>query len=175
MTVLVVTWTAACTSTMISFGRVGEEIPEDQTTEYLKRSIYDCAFFLTAFVTETVASLIAGYLMVKYSRNEKSNLREDPVTGMEVPSLIFVFNQQQIINCVAGVRTETPEQYKERMKVYNKEYVETYIKGILKSNSVSCSIYDSLFTIQRSDEYFIDESINEGKPGENILSIVTGT
>ena len=83
---------AASASIFLSYERVGEEIPEDKVNMFLRRTLYVNALLILCFVTETVASLIAGYLMVKYSRNEKSNLREDPVTGMEVPSLIFVFN-----------------------------------------------------------------------------------
>ena len=114
----------ACASIGISYGKLGEPVPVDETAIYIKKTTIEEILFTIAFFTETLASLIAGYLIIQYSRNEKSNLREDPVTGMEVPSLIFVFNQQQMLDCVAGVRTETPEQYKERMNVYNKEYVE---------------------------------------------------
>ena len=73
--------------------------------------------------------MIAGHLIILYSRDAKSNLRADPITGMQVPSLIFVYNTQQIIDCMAGVRSETPEQFLERVKRQNLDYMRRFIEG----------------------------------------------
>ena len=93
ITFLMLTEIVACASIGISYGKLGEPVPVDETAIYIKKTTIEEILFTIAFFTETLASLIAGYLIIQYSRNEKSNLREDPVTGMEVPSLIFVFNQ----------------------------------------------------------------------------------
>ena len=78
---------------------------------------------------DSISTLIAGHVIVLYSRDAKSNLRVDPLTGMKVPSLIFVYNMQQIIDCVAGVRSETPEQFKERIRCQNLDYMRRFIEG----------------------------------------------
>ena len=61
--------------------------------KYLQYS-FDFEIIFTIGITfEFLASIIAGYLIILYSKDEKSNLRTDPITGMDVPSLIFVYNQ----------------------------------------------------------------------------------
>ena len=92
VTSLVLTEMAAAASIQISYGKVGQKIPEDKTETYLRRSMYEAGLLVLCMVLELAASLIAGHLIVCYAKNEKSNLTKDPVTGMEVPSLIFVFN-----------------------------------------------------------------------------------
>ena len=72
-----------------------DEIVKDQNVEeYLKTSFIFELTFSFAFIVESVTCLIAGYLILKYSENVRSNFRKDPITGLEVPSLVFVFNQQ---------------------------------------------------------------------------------
>ena len=44
------------------------------------------------FVVDSVTIMIAGYLILEYSKDDRSNLRKDPITEMDVPSLIFVYN-----------------------------------------------------------------------------------
>ena len=89
---LVFTEIAAAASIKVSYGKVNEKVPYSETDVYLKSTLYESSLLLLCFVLETVASIIAGYLMVSYARNEKSKLRQDPITGLKVPSLIFVYN-----------------------------------------------------------------------------------
>ena len=45
------------------------------------------------FCFEFVGSMIAGYLIMVYSKEtDEIDLRLDPITGIKVPSLIFVHN-----------------------------------------------------------------------------------
>ena len=90
---LVSTEIAAAASIKVSYGKVNERIPYNETDVYLKSTLYESSLLLLCFVLETIASLIADYLKVSYARNEKSKLRQDPITGQKVPSLIFVYNQ----------------------------------------------------------------------------------
>ena len=53
---------------------------------------------------------------------------------------------------MTGVRTETPDQFIERMTLYNQEYVETYIKNVLENSQMSCTIYDSMQSLENSIE-----------------------
>ena len=96
---------------------------------FLKLNTAFLVSFGVAYLFEFMTNMVAGYLILNYS-GEATSRRDptvDPVTGLEVPSLVFVYNQQQIIDCIAGVRTETPEQYNERIQEVNREYVEHYI------------------------------------------------
>ena len=62
------------------------------------------------FCFEFVGSIIAGFLIMIYSKEtEETNLRLDPLTGINVPPLIFVHNWQKIVDHLAGVWTETPD------------------------------------------------------------------
>ena len=62
------------------------------------------------FCFEFVGSIIAGCLIMIYSKEtEETNLRLDPLTGINVPPLIFVHNWQKIVDHLAGVWTETPD------------------------------------------------------------------
>ena len=67
-------------------------VPTDETARYLHKSFVFELTFGIAFIFETVTSLIAGHLILLYSRDSKSDIKQDPITGMEVPSLIFVFS-----------------------------------------------------------------------------------
>ena len=58
------------------------------------------------------------------------------------------------------------------MNVYNKKYVEAYIEGILRSSSISCSIYDTMFTIPKRDGLINTDTEIEGK-GNTSLSIIS--
>ena len=77
--------------------------------QYLKSSARFEIFFALVVIFEVITSIIAGKLIISYSEDAKSNLRVDPITGLTVPSLVFVYNQQQIIDCMAGIKSETPE------------------------------------------------------------------
>ena len=79
-----------------------------------------------------------------YSREpDDTTLRLDPISGIRVPSLIFVHNWQEIIDRMAGVRTETPEQFMERIRQQNLDYVREYINGLLENENAS--IYQNIF------------------------------
>ena len=67
-------------------------VPTDETARYLHKSFVFELTFGIAFIFETLTSLIAGHLILLYSRDSKSDIKQDPITGMEVPSLIFVFS-----------------------------------------------------------------------------------
>ena len=105
------------------------KIKDKDVAIYLQDSYRFEISFGLAYLFDSISTLIAGHVIVLYSRDSKSNLRVDPLTGMQVPSLIFVYNMQQIIDCVAGVRSETPEQFKERMKRQNLDYMRRFIEG----------------------------------------------
>ena len=101
---------------MLNMLKSNEMIVEGpDVANYLKVSF---AFDLSCAVNylfESVTCFIAGHFIVLYSENERAT-RKDPITHLEVSSLVFAFNQQQIIDSLAGVRTETYEQYVERLQ-----------------------------------------------------------
>ena len=65
--------------------------------------------FGTAYIFEFICSIIIGHLIIAYSKDKKAGLYIDPITNLEVPSLVFVYNQQKMIDSMANVRSETPE------------------------------------------------------------------
>ena len=67
---------------------------DDDEITYLKDSFnFEISFAVVIFF-EFLLSIIAGHLIIRYSQDKKSNLKVDPLTGMNVPSLIFAFNSQ---------------------------------------------------------------------------------
>ena len=60
--------------------------------EYLKSSARFEYIFAMGSTLEIFASMFAGKLIILYSEDPKSNLLLDPITGLSVPSLIFVYN-----------------------------------------------------------------------------------
>ena len=105
------------------------KIQDTDVAIYLQDSYRFEISFGAAYLFDSISTLIAGHVIISYSRDAKSNMRVDPITGLQVPSLIFVYNTQQIINCLAGVRSETPEQFKERISNQNHDYMRRFIEG----------------------------------------------
>ena len=66
---------------------------QENIDKYLKASTRFEIIFAVGAILEVITSLIAGKLIILYSEDPKSNLHLDPITGLSVPSLIFVYNQ----------------------------------------------------------------------------------
>ena len=106
--------------------------------EYLKAYFASEIVHSIGFCFEFITSIIAGHLIMLYSREPDDNsLRLDPISGIKVPSLIFVHNWQEIIDRMAGVRTETPEQFIERIRQQNLDYVREYVNGLLENENAA--------------------------------------
>ena len=87
---------------------------------------------------------------------------------MNVPSLIFAFNSQKIIDCIAGVRSETPEQFQERIKQNNINYVKHFIDNhVLKQDPLRDQILNSLTYIKEVGE---SHSLSVSSRSLNIVS-----
>ena len=69
-------------------------IESDKVERYLNRVFIFELFFTLAYVFEFIVSIIMGYLIIEYSKDNKANLYIDPITNLEVPSLVFAYNQQ---------------------------------------------------------------------------------
>ena len=85
-------------------------VDDGDVAKYLRNSFMFEITFAFGYLFEVSCSLIIGHLIIWYSQENKGrNQHIDPFTELKVPSLVFVFNQQQILNAMTGVRSETPE------------------------------------------------------------------
>ena len=109
----------------------GPDVPSYLTVSFAFELSFAIGYFF-----ESLTCFIAGHLIVLYSENERATLRKDPITHLEVSSLVFAFNQQQIIDSLAGVRTETYEQSLERLQRLDSEYVRHYIEGYIQQQDI---------------------------------------
>ena len=120
MTIFIL-FTAIATTTelvMYRFYKVKRDkdiISSKHEVEYLNLSFIFEIMCTTTYCFEFICSIIIGYLIIAYSKDKKAGLYIDPITNLKVPSLVFVYNQQQIINSMANVRSETHEQFAERL------------------------------------------------------------
>ena len=70
------------------------KIDSENVERYLDRTFIFELFFTLAYIFEFICSIIMGYLIIAYSKDNKANLYIDPITNLEVPSLVFAYNQQ---------------------------------------------------------------------------------
>ena len=70
------------------------QIETNNVDLYLHRSFTFELCFTFAYMFEFACSIIMGYLIIAYSKDNKANLYIDPITNLEVPSLVFAYNQQ---------------------------------------------------------------------------------
>ena len=66
---------------VLMYSGVDNSVPESETANYLRRSEHFEIVFGVAFIFETMTSMIAGYLIILYSRNKNVDIHEDPITG----------------------------------------------------------------------------------------------
>lgn len=69
-------------------------VEDANEADYLQRSAAFEIVFALGFFFDFICSVIIGYLIIIYSQEQKAGLYIDPITNLEVPSLVYVFNQQ---------------------------------------------------------------------------------
>ena len=85
-----------CVSEILLYKQVNNnpqsKVQTEHMDQYLKSSARFEIIFAIGAILEILTSMFAGKLIILYSEDPKSNLLLDPITGLSVPSLIFVYN-----------------------------------------------------------------------------------